>query len=248
MRYFFLVVLIHTIHLFTHQSSLAQTIVKGERSGIRQEVRIDEHTRLFDKTSGKQISYQEYRALIKDDPFGYHLEPIIDEYGQASAYKIRPTTAEERETHSFKDFESGPKPKIGEPVPEFIMKGIDDKVYRSTALKGNVIVLSFWISLSKPFWGPNHAKLFADALHPYQSETGLISLGILQESKEAIVNVMATETLPFIPVPNSYGFNRKFQITTGPSFMVIDRSGNLAALVEGSEYDELRKALQTVSR
>ncbi|WP_223860639.1 TlpA family protein disulfide reductase [Spirosoma validum] len=185
---------------------------------------------------------------MKDDPNGYHLEAVIDEYGQASAYKIRPTTPEERETHRFNDRNPALRPKIGEPVPEFVMKGIDDKVYRSTELKGHVVILSFWVSLSKPFWGTNQAKGYADALRPYQSETDPISLGILRESKEDIVNVMATETLPFIPIPNSYGFHEKFHVTLSPAFIVIDRAGNVAAYIEGMHYDQLQKTLQAVSR
>ncbi|GAB2522180.1 hypothetical protein GCM10027085_10420 [Spirosoma aerophilum] len=133
-------------------------------------------------------------------------------------------------------------------MPEFAMKGIDDKLYRLSELKGRVILLSFWISLAKPFWGPNQAKSFANVLRPYQSETDPISLGILQESKEVIDNVMTTETLPFIPIPNSYGFNQKFQVTTGPSFIVIDRLGKVAAFIEGSNYDQLQKVLRTVSQ
>lgn len=248
MKFLLSLVILGCVQVSLQTSSFAQPTNKVGMGGIRQQRRIDENTRIFDKTSGQQVSFKAYRELVSKDPNGYHLEPIIDEYGQASAYTLRPTTPEERETHMFKSFDTSLRPKVGQPMPEFSMKGIDDKVYRLSELRGRVILLSFWISLAKPFWGPNQAKAFGNVLRPYQSETDPISLGILQESKDVIDNVMTTETLPFIPVPESYGFNQKFQATTGPSFIVIDRAGKVAAFIEGANYDQLQKVLQAVSR
>jgi peroxiredoxin len=245
MRYLLLCILITTVQVVTFHSSSAQTV---HMEGIKQVMRVNESTRIFDKTSGKRISYQEYDQLMRKDRYAYHLEPIFDEYGQASAYKLRPTTAEERETRRFDLGDPTMRPKVGEPMAEFVMKGIDDKVYRLTELKGHVIVLSFWISLKKPIWGPNQAKSFADALRPYQSKTDLISLGVLHESKDDISTLVAIETLPFIPIPDSYGFHQKFYVRAGPSFIVIDRTGRVAAYLEGFNYDQLQKVLRTLSQ
>ncbi|QDK81015.1 redoxin domain-containing protein [Spirosoma sp. KCTC 42546] len=247
MKHVSIVVFITAVQALICFSTLAQVVVS--KAGIRQEVRIDESTKIVDKTTGKQISYQAYRQLMQKDPYGYHVMPVFDEYGKASAYMIRPTTAEERETHIFyNELDPTLQPKVGEPIPLFVMKGIDDKVYRSTDLKGHVVILSFWVSLSKPFWGPSQANQFADVIRPYQSDNGLISLGILRESKEEIANVMATQTLPFMPIPDSYSFNRKFQVASIPSFIVIDKAGNIAAFVNGSDYDQLKQVIQHVSR
>ncbi|MBD2703060.1 TlpA family protein disulfide reductase [Spirosoma sp. BT702] len=234
--------------IFTNYGLIAQPNVRIERGAISRQIRIDETTKITDKKTGKTISYQEYRELTKADPFGYHLEPVFDEYGEVSAYKLRSVTSEERQTHSFTSFAPALRPKVGEPMPEFVMKGIDDKVYRLSDLKGHVVVLSFWISLRKPFWGPKQAQGFAEVLRPYRSETDPLSLGVLQDSKEDIERFLASETLPFIPVPNSYGFHQKFHITGSPSFMVIDKAGNVAAYIEGQDYDQLQKALQVVIR
>jgi peroxiredoxin len=248
MKYAILFALTSALQTLICFSATAQSVVQTQPGGIRQTRRIDENTKIVDKATGKQVSFQEYIRLRKTDENGYHLEPVFDEYGEVDSYKLRPTTAQERETHRFYDRDPALRPKVGEPMPEFVMKGIDDKVYQLKELKGHVIVLSFWISLRKPFWGPNQAKAFADALRPYRSETDPISLGILQESREDIVDVMASETLPFVAIPNSYGFHQKFHVTTGPCFIVIDRAGKVAAYLEGSDYEQLRKVLEKVSR
>lgn len=210
-------------------------------------MRIDESTPIFEKESGQRISFDEYKRRMNTDHKGYHPEPIINEYGEVGGYTLRPTTPEERETQQFYTL-PGQKPNVGELAPLFIMKGIDDKVYRSTDLKGHVVVLSFWISLRKPFWGSKQAQQFADAIRPFRSETDPISLGILQSGKEEITELMATQTLPFIAIPNSYGFHQKFAVTSGPSFMVIDRNGVVAAFIEGSDYEQLKQVLTKVSR
>ncbi|WP_018620158.1 TlpA family protein disulfide reductase [Spirosoma luteum] len=246
MRAFLFLILATAIPFLIQPSALAQTVTRS--ASIRQERQIDENTKIVDKKTGKPVSYKEYQDLLNKDRDGYHLEAIIDEYGKESAYTLRPMTQEERETHSVRDYDTSLRPKVGEPMPEFVMKGIDNKVYRLTELKGHVLVLGFWISLRKPFWGPNQAKPLADILASYPSKADIISLGILQDSAEAIASVMATQTLPFVPIPNSYTFNQKFQVTRSPSFIVIDRLGKVAAFVDGQDYDQLNKALQAASR
>jgi len=43
-------------------------------------------------------------------------------------------------------------------MPLFVMKGLDGKTYMSTDLKGNVVILSFWLRTSRPFWSPDGIK------------------------------------------------------------------------------------------
>lgn len=218
------------------------------RSGIVTRMKIDETTPIFDKVTGKRVSFQEYQQLINRDRYSIHLEPVFDEYGEPTSYKLRPTTTEERETHFFKEMDGGQRPKPGEIMPLFVMKGIDDKVYRSTDLKGHVVILSFWISVRKPFWGAKQTQQYSDIVRPFRSETDPISLGILQSDKEEVTEVMAAQTFPFIPIPNSYNFHRKFHVTSGPSFIVIDRNGVVADFIDGGDYERLKQALAKVNR
>lgn len=230
---------------------MAQTMSPGaqiERGGIETRFRIDEETTILDKATGKRISFEEYRRILKEAPNSVSLMPAWNEYGRAGSYILRPTTAEERETRMFSTMDSTQRPKVGEVMPLFVMKGIDDKVYRSTDLKGHVVILSFWISIRKPFWGAKQSQLLADAIQPFHSTTDAISLGILKSDKEEVAGAMATETLPFIPIPDSYGFHREFHVTTAPSLLVIDRSGIVAAFIEGFDYEQLKKVLTKLSR
>lgn len=199
---------------------------------------ISDNTPITDKTTGKRVSFQEYRELIKPDPHAYHLDPVYDEYGQASSFKLRPTTAQERETHGFNYQDSTLRLRVGQEMPLFIMNGPDGRTYRSTDQKGQVVVLSFWISLNKPYWQEKRAEPYGNAIRPYQ----VVSLGIVNNSRREVIDHLAKEPLPFVPIPDSYGFSRKFQMLGSPGYIVIDKAGRVAGVIE-TDFDRTLKAV-----
>lgn len=203
---------------------------------------INENTPITDKATGRRVSFEEYRRLTEPDPHAYHLEPIYDEYGQASSFKLRPTTAKEYATHGFDYRDSTLNLRVGQQMPLFVMKGPDGKTYRSTDLKGQVIVLSFWISLSRPFWDQKNAERYASTIRPHQ----VVSLGIINNSKSEVVDFLAKEQLPFVPIPDSYGFTRKFQVFASPAYIVIDKAGNVAGLLEPADNGALKVLLDKI--
>jgi len=209
---------------------------------------IDESTPIFDKETGKRISLKEFSRLQDADPNGYHLEPIFDEYGKVSRYQLRATNAEEKQTHQIRTRDPAWQPKVSDAMPSFVMRGIDKQTYRSTDSKGRVVVLFFWLNLRKPFWNADQGQRIADLMRPSKTETEPIALGVLNSSEEEISELLKTQTLPFIPIPDSIGFHQKFSIMTFPSFLVIDRNGKVAAFIEGSDYEQLKQVLAKVSR
>ncbi|CCH55200.1 hypothetical protein BN8_04441 [Fibrisoma limi BUZ 3] len=234
--------------LFTALSGLTATAqVVVQRSGIQTTRRIDDNTVIIDKATQKRVSFNDYQRRVQADPDGQHLEPVFDEYGKASAYLIRPTTAEERATHQFRDVDTTQRPRPGDDMPLFIMKDVNGKTYRSTELKGNVVVLSFWVSLKRPFFGEKQIQQLNDVLKLYQNSVPLLSLGVLSDSPDEVRDFSTTRTFPFMPIPDAYGFNRKFQVLSSPSFIVIDKAGKVAAYVDGADYEQLKAVLATVN-
>ncbi|GAB3641089.1 hypothetical protein GCM10027423_17250 [Spirosoma arcticum] len=222
--------------------------VTTHTGGVRTERRINENTPLFDKKTGQRVSFQEYQQRMKNDPYAYYLEPVYDEYGKPTSYMIRPTTADEKVTHRFYDRDPAKQPKVGQPIAPFIMTGLDGKTYRSTDLLGNVVVLSFWISLEKPFWGDKQAVDFGNVVRPYQSETSPVVLGVLNSGQPQVADHLNTKTLLFMPVPDAYGFHDKYQVSTIPSFVIIDKAGKVAGFIEGPDYEKLKQILSSVMR
>lgn len=203
-------------------------------------------TAIVNKATGQPITMEEYGKLIKDDPYAYHLVPDYNEYGQPGGYIMRPATPEEHETHRFRDRDPAKQPKAGQSIAPFVMTGLDGKTYRSADLLGKIVILSFWVSLDKPVWNDKQGADFAEALRPYQSKNGLVVLGVLNSEQPKNVDLKA---VPFIPVPNAYGFHNKYHITTIPTVVVIDKAGKVAANLQGvAEFDKLKQILIAITQ
>ncbi len=206
--------------------------------------RLDESTRITNKETGKQIPLREALRLQDANPNSYYLEPIFDEYGQASSYILRPTTAEEKQTGRILTRELSKQPKVGEPMPLFVMEDVDKNTYRSTDLKGRVVILTFLLGLNKSFWDANQSKRIAQLIGPFRDTINPVVLGVTNTSAEKIKDVLKAETLPFVPIPDSGGFHQKFSIMGFTSYIVIDRTGIVAAVVDASEQDRLNEVLE----
>lgn len=226
-------------------SPLCRGQITVHQTGIRHTIRIDDTTPITNAETGKPITLKEYNELISGDRYGYHLIPEYDAYGQPSAYTMRKATAEERENKGIRDRDSSKQPKVGKPMPVFAMTGMDKKVYRSADLVGRAVVLCFLVNLQKPFWDDKYAARLANALLPYKAENGPVVLGVMDDE----VAISDVNVMPFIPVLNAHGFHGKYHITVIPTFIVLDKQGNVAALLEGMvAFDRLKQVLAAVTR
>lgn len=190
---------------------------------------------------------EEYARLIKDDQYAYHLVPDYNEYGQPVKFIMRPSTPEEQKTHRFRDRDPARQPRAGQLIAPFVMTGLNGKTYSSADLLGKVVILSFWISLDKSVWNDKQGTDFADAIRPYQSKNGLVSLGVL--NSEQAKGTVDLKALPFVPVPNAYGFHNKYHITTTPTIVVIDKTGKVAANLQGAgEFEKLKQILTAITQ
>ncbi|QHV93714.1 redoxin domain-containing protein [Spirosoma endbachense] len=231
--------------LIAMYGTFCQAQVGVQKRSIHVNRQIDELTPIINQSTGQHVTLEEYSQLSKADPHAYHLVPDYNEFGQPSSYVLRTATAEEHEMHQFRDRNPAKQPKAGQLIAPFSMTGLDGKNYRSADLRGKVVVLSFWISLDKPFWGDKEASQFTDALKPSQAQEAPVVLGILNsEPPGATLN-----SLPFMPIPNAYGFHGKYHITSIPTFVVIDKTGKVAANLQGpGAYDKLKEVLATVTK
>lgn len=205
---------------------------------------IEKNSLIYDKVSGEKIPYERYQELQKKESGGYRLDPVFNEFAEIESFKLRIATEEERAANitTYNDLTN--RPKIGETMPLFIMKGIDGKIYQSADLKGKLILLSFWMKISRPFWNPSKAEEIENIIKPFKATGDFISLGIMDESKESLEKYLASQALPFISIPDSYAFHKKFNILSVPSFIVIDKSGKVAGFIEGQEFEQLKKVLE----
>ncbi|GAB3954582.1 hypothetical protein GCM10028805_40260 [Spirosoma harenae] len=206
-----------------------------------------EPTPITNQLTGQRMTISEYSEFTKADPFAYHLVPEYDEYGQPVSYVMRQSTPEEHQKHRFRDRDPAKQPKGGQDIPPFAMTDATGKTYKSAELLGNVVVLSFWVSLDKSVWDATQETAFAEALRPYQSKTGPIVLGVFNSELPKGADAPNLKTLPFKAIPNAYGFHNKYHITTIPTIFVIDKTGKVVANLQGpGSIDKLKQVLATV--
>ena len=217
------------------------------KAGVRYTRSINDDTPITNAVTGQKITMDEYGKLSKAEPTAWHLVPDYNEYGQPNAYTLRATTPEERETQRFRDRDPAKQPKAGQDIAPFAMTGTNGETYRSAELTGKVVVLTFLISLDKPFWTDKQTDELTHTLQPYQSATGPLVLGVLNSEPPKTTEQASPKALPFVPIPNAYGFHNKYHITTVPTIVVIDRSGKVAANLSGpGVLERLGAVLATV--
>lgn len=220
-------------------STFSQAQLTIQRTGIRTSNRMNRYTPIIESLTGQRITLEDYDKLIQSDPYKYHLVADYDEYGRPKAYTMRPSTDEEYNTRQFRDRDPAKQPKIGQSLAPFVMTATDEKTYRSTDLMGKVILLSFWISLDKPFWTEKEAENVTQILQPFLSNTDFVTLGVLNSEPPA-----RATGFPFSPIPNGYGFHHKYHITAIPTFVVIDKTGRVIANLQGAaSYEKLQQVL-----
>lgn len=226
----------------------AQSVeMRRQSTGIRYTRQVDNSIPITNLATGQLITMEQYAQLIKEDPFAYHLIPIYNEYGQPDAYTMRPATAEERETHRFRDRDPAKQPKAEQAIEPFAMRDGSGKLYRSADLTGKVIVLSFLIGLDKPFWNEQQSADLRKALGSVGAADAPVVLGVLNSELPGGMDEAALKSLPFVPIPNAYGFHNKYHITTVPTYVVISKTGKVVANLQGAgNLDKLKQVLATL--
>ncbi|CAG4998209.1 hypothetical protein DYBT9275_01954 [Dyadobacter sp. CECT 9275] len=227
-RMFFLV-----FSAFLVQAAMAQ--VKRYEGKVSQQLTVNSSTVIIDRSTRKQISYRSYEQLIQSAPGKYKLEPVFDKYGKASSFMLtRRTSAEAPQVIGF---DEDLRPEVGEPLPPFVMQGLDGVTYDSEKLKGSYVLLGFWIRYEKPLYTLASTKVisaFVDAHRRRGIE--IVSLGTTLDTREECLVNIPKRNCGFVPIPESFGFNHRYHIAETPFFILLDKQGNVMAMAPHTEF------------
>jgi len=136
------------------------------------------------------------------------------------------------------------KELVGKPAPELVATDLKGKPVTLSAFKGKTVLLDFWTTWCPPCRadGPALEKLY----RKYGGKE-LMIIGIAVTEPREIVEKFLNEHPHSFPVvlTSENEMPLPFQVTTLPTYIVIDRDGNVGAAVEGDQgFGELRKLLK----
>ena len=173
--------------------------------------------------------------ILKGLIYGGHLD--------ASLFKLADTMHEVKELSQWNAARIR-KELVGKAAPELAVTDMQGKQITLASLKGKTVLLDFWTTWCEACRadGPALDKLFAKYGGQYLeiiaisvSEDRVIVEKFLKEHRHSYKVVLTSEN----EMP------RPFQIGVLPTYIVIEKDGNIAGVVEGDQgFSDLRKMLK----
>ncbi len=135
-------------------------------------------------------------------------------------------------------------PKVGRPVP-LKFKALDGKIVDLTAMRGRVVLLTFWATWCAPCKEElPHLK----TMYEQQRSRGLEILGIsLDNRRESLTYFLDKESVPWPQHFDGKGIDndvaRRFGVDEIPTLWLVDRKGRLRDTDGGTDLDAKVKRL-----
>lgn len=184
------------------QSSLAQVL--RSKGKMNQQFVMNDESVIVNQATGKRITYNAYDDLLKKNPGRYRTQPVFDKYGKASSFTLIPKTKSEIETGITLTIDEEGMPEIGQPLPPFVMTGLDGKTYDSDKLRGKYILLGFWVKYEKPMYTWESTKIISSFIAENEEKgVEIVSLGTTINTDEECRKFIPKRNCGFIPVPDS---------------------------------------------
>jgi thiol-disulfide isomerase/thioredoxin len=136
------------------------------------------------------------------------------------------------------------KQLAGKPAPDLQVTDMDGKPIALSAYKGKIILLDFWTTWCPPCRADGPAL---DKLYSSYGGKNLMIVGVSVSEERKVVEKFLHEHPHRYPVvlTSENEMPKAYQIGAFPTYIVIDKDGNLVTATEGDKgFSSLRKMLK----
>ncbi|GGB84963.1 hypothetical protein GCM10011325_10700 [Dyadobacter sediminis] len=201
---------------------------------------MNRETPIIDHATGRKISYEAYNEILRKNPGTYKTQPVFDKYGKPSSFELIKKSQLLIQSNGAVMQNPDLMPEVGEPLPPFVMTGLDGKEYNSEKLRGKYILLGFWVKYEKPLYTQASTKVISEFMEENRRKgVEIISLGTTLNTEEECLEAIPKRNCGFVPVPESYGFNHRYKISETPFFILVDRKGIIKAMAPHTEFSKI---------
>ncbi|MCE6990028.1 thioredoxin-like domain-containing protein [Dyadobacter sp. CY323] len=232
--------LIFTLSFYISNGQPPEPKVTRYNGKVSQQFVMNRETVIINHSTGKKISYEAYDELLRRNPGVYKTQPIFDKYGKPSSFELIKRSQLQIQENGAVMQNSDLMPEIGEPLPPFIMKGLDGKEYNSEKLRGKYILLGFWVKYEKPLYTLASTKVISNFIDENKRKgIEIVSLGTTLNTSEECLEAIPKRNCGFVPVPDSYGFNHRYKISETPFFILVDKKGIIREMAPHTEFSKI---------
>jgi thiol-disulfide isomerase/thioredoxin len=163
---------------------------------------------------------------------------------EASMFQVPAQAAKEVKELSPWDANRIKRQLAGKPAPDLTVTDMQGKSIRISDLRGKTVLLDFWATWCPPCNADGPAL---DKLYQKYGGNNLAIIGVsVNEEGSVVQKYLATHPHPYsIVLTTENEMPRAYQIGLFPTYIVIDRQGNLMSAAEGDKgFGELRKMLK----
>ena len=210
----FILAFIISLQLFAQE----QIGIQFEKKRIDTEFNID---KLYNKKTGKRVSQKEFEKLVKQNP-NLPLERVYDNIGNTVKYFYDPD-----KSNSLSTSNSDEPVEIGAYYPELIFKTIDGEKIRLKDLKGKMVILRFEMEADTFRFKKHEIEEMDQGINETQRGSEIEAIIIFDATEQQIRKGFDLTNSNFKLVPNGFNFQRKMNIRSFPSTIILDKQGRL---------------------
>lgn len=132
----------------------------------------------------------------------------------------------------------------GTPAPDFTLKDVDGKTYSLRDFKGSVVFLDFWAS-----WCPPCRASIPGIIELSREYKDVVILGInLDSDKSKGIKFAKAKNINYPVLLDGFDVAQKYGVRGIPSFVLIDKKGNIVKRWVGFSHSTLDSFKQEIDK